>query len=428
MSAGSIRRTVVGNYRLVDFLGAGGMGEVYRGIHRTTGRVVAIKVLTNGRDAFAERFRNEARIQSALSHPHIATLYEYFEDEDLCCIAMEYVSGMSLEQILQSRGRVEPRQALAWFGQVVDAVAYVHARGVIHRDLKSNNVKVDDTGAVKVLDFGIAKSGDSPKLTTEGSVVGTLHYVAPEQVKGQPASQASDIWALGVVLYELVTGRVPFSGESISNVMTRILRGTFDLPSQVVGTLPRNVEQIITTCLRVEPSQRFRSAADLLDAVRQAQTGESGIVSARTHLQLSPSAKLGASIAAVVAAVAFLGVTLVKRPSIPTSHAADSVVPPVHDSAPEVIPNTSQNAASSRDVVIKVFGEGSAQVFRDGRLLGATPVTLQAHVGEWISITLRRDGYTESRQRFQVVDGENEYTYMLNRTPSSTPPSFAGSL
>ena len=433
MPTGVMRRTTIGSYRVVDFLGAGGMGEVYRGVHLTTGRVAAVKMLTASArtPAMVERFRNEGRIQSALTHPNIVALYDFFEFEGVPCIAMEYVSGESLDQVL-ARGPLDAALALAWFAQVTDAVGYVHQRGIVHRDLKSNNIKVDEQGRVKLLDFGIAKSGDSPKLTTDGSVVGTLHYLSPEQVRGSPATPASDIWALGVVLYEMATGRVPFASESLTGVMARILKGTYDPPHRDGTAVSAGITRIIARCLKVNPDQRYSSAEALLTDVRAQLTPAPRLP---TPVQRSSGEVLSfvrqrwallASIAAAAASVIFLITTLstcCAPPPLRPPQGPDTVAQQIPDTGAKASAAAAANpVAELRPVTIKVFGDVPAEVWRDGMRVGVTPFTFSARVGEWIRITLKHPGHEQIIRPFQVSAVSNEYAYTL----AGEPPPQAG--
>jgi eukaryotic-like serine/threonine-protein kinase len=438
MSAGAMKRSTIGNYRLVDFLGAGGMGEVYRGMHLTTGRVAAVKILTaTGRSpSMLERFRNEARIQAGLAHPGIVTLFEFFEADGLPCIAMEYVSGESLDHVVQTRGMLDATQALTWFAQVVDAVAYVHRQGIVHRDLKTNNIKIDDEGRARLLDFGIAKSGDSPKLTTDGSVVGTLHYLSPEQVRSSAASSASDIWALGVVLYEMVTGRVPFASETLTGVMVRILKGSYDPLTRDGHVVPQSIERIIARCLRLEPSQRYQSADALLADVRSQLSpspspGESGVSmlprpSGEIVAMLRSRGPLIASVSLAITALGFVAWSSFAccQPAPVNPEIARQLDSIRRDSGRTAVvtPVRPTSAAPLRPVVIKVFGDSPAEVFRDGVLLGKTPLRFEARIGDWVTLVLKRPGDADRRERFRIVDGVNEYTYFMS--PGS--PSSAG--
>jgi len=288
MSAGTLLNTTIGAYRLVDFLGAGGMGEVYRAVHVSLGRVVALKVLTAvAADAVSlERFRNEARVHALLQHPHIATLFDFLDQGGRPCIVMEYVDGETLDGVICRAGVLAQREALTWLAAIADAVAYLHDHGIIHRDIKSNNVKISSAGVVKLLDFGIAKASFSPTLTVTGSVIGTIHYLAPEQLAGGTAGPRSDVWALGVLLYEMVTGRMPFEGPR--SPADRIARAAYTPASQVCTTVSRDVDVVIGRCLRRRPEDRYASAAGLLADVRGLLAGPLGVAGSAGAGALEP--------------------------------------------------------------------------------------------------------------------------------------------
>src|SRR5262245_3712028 len=265
---GHLLNSYVGDYRLVDFLGKGGMGEVYRGVHSKIGRIVAIKVLSEaGREAMQERFRNEARIQARLNHPRIATLHDFVESNGLPCIVMEYVDGQTLDDCLKDFGPMSAQDALRLFGAIVDAVCYMHGNSVIHRDIKSNNIKITSSGEVKLLDFGIAKSDTTPNLTATGDVVGTLRYLSPEQLKGGIADARSDIWALGVLFYEMVSGVPPFDSPTLGELCEKIMKCSYAPPSTVNSGVPAEIEAMISRCLKKNPATRYQSAQSLLDDV-----------------------------------------------------------------------------------------------------------------------------------------------------------------
>jgi serine/threonine-protein kinase len=324
---------------------------------------------------------------------------------------------------------------------VVDAVAYIHARGIVHRDLKSNNVRIDESGRVKLLDFGIAKSGDSPRLTTDGSVIGTLHYLSPEQVTGGPATAASDTWALGVMLYEMVTGVVPFASESLTGVMARILKGAYDPPERGGEAVPAAITRIIAKCLMVEPAQRYASTRALLDHVRELAT-TAGPAAPGPAPRVLPGAvaftrhrwPLLASIGAATAAIGYFAWSTVccappaggdrLRDSLLAAESAaapaTATVPPPPrrvPAAPQVERPAVTATGELRPVTIKVFGDVAAEVWRDGRRLGVTPTTFQAPIGAWVRLTLRHAGREQVIPAFQVNAVHNEYVYTLAAEP-----------
>lgn len=260
---------IIGEYRLVSYIGAGGMGDVYRAEHVRLGRAAVVKVLKHldaGGLAW-QRFFNEARIQAELNHPNIAVLYAYYDSGVMPCIIMEYVDGLTLDQILQQNGRLAPEMALASFAKIVATVQYIHERGIIHRDIKPNNIKINSRGEIKLLDFGISKASFSQNLTADGSCIGTDHYLAPEQLQGHPASVASDIWALGALFYEMVTGKRAFEAESWGELYKAISSATYTAPTAFAPSLPPGLERVIGTCLRKSPSQRYPSAQALGQAL-----------------------------------------------------------------------------------------------------------------------------------------------------------------
>src|SRR5215212_6207626 len=263
----------VGEYRVVDFLGAGGMGEVYRALHSKIGRVAAVKVLTQATQAsgFVERFFNEARIQASLQHLNVATLYDFCEVQGQPCIIMEYVDGETIsERIAAYRAPLPLSETVYVFEKVCEAIDYVHRHGVLHRDIKSNNIKISSEGKVKLLDFGIAKAQNTQQqLTQAGSVIGTLQYLAPELIRGGTADASGDIWALGVLLYEMVTGRVPFDADTVGDLCDRIGRVQYTPPAQLNPGVPREVAAVIGHCLRKNPQERYRTAGELLADARK---------------------------------------------------------------------------------------------------------------------------------------------------------------
>jgi TolB-like protein/tetratricopeptide (TPR) repeat protein len=272
----------VAHYRILDKLGAGGMGDVYRAHDEELDRVVAIKVLsatTFGDPNARQRLVREARAAAALNHPHICTVYQVGQANGQTFIAMELVEGTTLTGRLAA-GALPPDQVVRFGIQLADALAHAHERGVIHRDLKSANVVVTPEGRVKVLDFGLAKRLAAPDLATEldatamqpGTVAGTVPYMAPEQLRGQPAQAASDVWALGAVLYEMAEGKRPFQGTTTFELSAAILN---EPPAPLAASVPAALQAVIKKCLEKEPSQRYKTGNDVRAALEVIQiTGD----------------------------------------------------------------------------------------------------------------------------------------------------------
>src|SRR5918911_287531 len=215
-----------GRYKIVRKLGAGGMANVYLAEDQELGRRVAIKILNERHandDQFVERFRREAKNAAALSHPNIVSIFDRGEAEGTYYIAMEYLDGRSLKELITTRGPAPINVAVDYARQILAALRVAHRQGLVHRDIKPHNLLVDGQGGVKVTDFGIARAGPS-QMTEEGSIIGTAQYLSPEQAQGAPVTPASDLYSVGIVLYELLTGTVPFGGETPVD-LARVARG-----------------------------------------------------------------------------------------------------------------------------------------------------------------------------------------------------------
>ena len=271
---------VLGPYRVLDKLGEGGMGEVYRARDTRLDRDVALKVLhadVADNPARLERFQREAKTVASLNHPNIVTLYSVEEDAGVRFLTMELIEGQGLDQVLTAGGL--PLERVFESGiAIADALAAAHDKGIVHRDLKPANVMLTRDGRVKVLDFGLAKVAEKAEwdqtvtqlapITTEGAVIGTVPYMSPEQLRGQQVDHRSDIFSLGILLYEMATGRRPFSGATKTDVMSSILRDTPRPLTQVNPALPHQLGRIIAQCLEKEPEERFHSAKDIRNALR----------------------------------------------------------------------------------------------------------------------------------------------------------------
>src|SRR5438094_1645213 len=254
-----------GRYRIIRKLGAGGMANVYLAEDQELGRRVAIKILDDRHaadDSFIERFRREAKNAAGLSHPNIVSIYDRGEAEGTYYIAMEYLAGRSLKELIVSRGPAAVRIAIDYTRQILAAIGYAHRHGIVHRDIKPHNVVVDSDGRLKVTDFGIARAGAS-QMTEVGSIIGTAQYLSPEQAKGAPVDQTSDLYSVGVVLYELLTGVVPFSGDTPVEIAMKHLSAVPEPPSAKRAEIPRNLDLIVMRALAKDPEDRYQSAAEM---------------------------------------------------------------------------------------------------------------------------------------------------------------------
>jgi beta-lactam-binding protein with PASTA domain/predicted Ser/Thr protein kinase len=257
-----------GRYRIIRRLGSGGMANVYLAEDQELGRRVAIKIL-NERHAsdeqFIERFRREAKNAAALSHPNIVSIYDRGEAEGTYYIAMEHLDGRNLKELLQARGPAPVRIAVEYARQILGALRFAHRKGIVHRDIKPHNVLVDAEGRLKVTDFGIARAGAASQMTEAGSIVGTAQYLSPEQARGGAVDQRSDLYSVGIVLYELVTGKVPFSGDSPVEIAMKHLSAKPPLASETRKDIPRDLDLVVMRALAKDPDERYQSA-DEMDA------------------------------------------------------------------------------------------------------------------------------------------------------------------
>jgi hypothetical protein len=319
----------LGPYEVVAPLGAGGMGEVYRATDARLGRDVALKVLP---EAFARdaqrmaRFEREAKILASLNHPDIASIYRLEESDSTRALVMELVEGPTLAERIK-QGRLPPEEALPIARQIAEGLEYAHERGIIHRDLKPSNIKLRADGAVKILDFGLAKAlegevteeelQNSPTLsaaaTRAGVLLGTAAYMSPEQARGKRVDRRADIWAFGCVLYEMLAGRGTFGGETTSDILACVIRAEPDWAALPASTAPR-IRELLLRCLQKDPRQRLQAIGDARIAIEEILSGsrstsEAGTGGAALTLWHVPMtwALLGLGLALGAAAAGFIG-------------------------------------------------------------------------------------------------------------------------
>jgi serine/threonine-protein kinase len=289
----------IGRYRITGRIGRGGMGMVYRGLDEALEREVAVKTLVAEGSFDPEsrrRFEVEAKAAARLSHPNIVTVHELGEDRGILFIAMELLPGADLDSLLKSGETLPLAEKLDVVAQVCRGLAYAHERGIVHRDIKPSNVRLLDDGTAKIMDFGIAKLGASHHITKTGMMVGTVHYMSPEQVRGRPLDGRSDAFSTGVILYELLAGERPFRGEDVTEILYKIVNEEPAVPDlAALGGMAPRLQEVLARALAKDPAARYPSAAAfghdveaLLDEVRRAQgparAAADGLAAARRAL------------------------------------------------------------------------------------------------------------------------------------------------
>ncbi len=266
--------TRIGSYEIVDALGEGGMGQVFRARHLISDRIEAMKVLLSASSSsqdMLDRFTREIRVLAGLNHPNIAALHTAFRHENQLVMIMEYVDGQDLRRCLQ--GGISLDQAVAYTQQVLAALDYAHSQNVIHRDIKPSNIMLTWDGRVKLLDFGIALATPDPRLTVTGSVVGSMHYIPPEQIYGEPPDERSDLYGMGVTLYEMITGRLPIEGANFPQVIAAHLQHRPVPPHVIDPRIPEAVSAVVMRALNKEKRERWQSAKEFSSALGQAYAG-----------------------------------------------------------------------------------------------------------------------------------------------------------
>lgn len=257
-----------GRYEIISRIGGGGMALVYKAHDVLLNRKVAVKVLRQQfvhDEEFIRRFRREAQSAASLSHPNVVSIYDVGQEEDVHFIVMEYVEGSNLNEIIHERAPLQPEEAVHIAAQICDALVSAHQNQIIHRDIKPHNILIGkNNGRVKVTDFGIARAVTASTITQTGSVVGSVHYFSPEHAKGTSTGEKSDLYSLGIVLYQMLTSKLPFHGESPISVALKHLQETFVEPRVINQLIPQSVENVILRAMRKNPSERYASASEML--------------------------------------------------------------------------------------------------------------------------------------------------------------------
>ena len=269
-----VGKVLAERYELIEKIAEGGMARVYRGRDLLLKRTIAIKILKDqmtGDAAFIRRFEREAQSAAALSHPHIVNIYDVGEQEGTYFMIMEHVDGSNLKQHIREKGRLPVHEAVRISRQIAEALEEAHKAGVVHRDIKPQNILFSREGKVKVTDFGIAIAGDGATVTVGDEIIGTVQYIAPEQARGEIAGKQSDLYSLGIVFYEMVTGKVPFTGESPVAVAMKHIQEQIVPPGRLVSDLPEQVEQVIMKAVEKDAANRYNTADEFLEDLFHAE-------------------------------------------------------------------------------------------------------------------------------------------------------------
>ena len=270
---GLVGTTVDGRYRVLSLLARGGMATVYEALDLRLDRVVALKIMhphLAHDQAFVSRFQREARAAARLTHGHVVAVYDQGDDNGIVYLAMEYVPGRTLRDVLRQYGPLTPEQALVFLDPVLEALVAAHAAGFVHRDIKPENVLISDDGRVKVADFGLARAVEPDgHSVTQGMIIGTVAYLSPEQVERGEADGRSDVYAAGILLFEMITGQVPHAGESPLSVAYQHVNSDVPPPSSIVRAITPDVDALVVTATRRDASLRYQSAIDFLSDTRR---------------------------------------------------------------------------------------------------------------------------------------------------------------
>ncbi len=266
-----IGRRINGRYKLIQMVGGGGMANVYLARDMILDRDVALKILRmdfNNDEEFIKRFNREAQSATSLAHPNIVSIYDVGEEDSIYYIVMEYVDGFTLKQYIQKYYPIPVDEALDIMRQITAAISHAHHNGIIHRDIKPQNILIDKEGTVKITDFGIALALSATNITQTNAVLGSVHYLSPEQARGGMANKKSDIYSLGIVMFELLTGRLPFSGESAVSIALKHLQSETPSPKRWNSEIPQSVENIILKATAKDSYYRYESVDSMEDDIR----------------------------------------------------------------------------------------------------------------------------------------------------------------
>lgn len=386
----------IAGYHLTQKLGSGGMGDVYKAYHSSLDRTAAIKILHQ--PDLADRFKNEAYIQSTVNHPNIARLYEFAIAGSSPCIIMEYVEGESLDAYLARRLPIGNDEAFKVLSQIISALRYLHSQHIQHRDIKPQNFRIQQDGAVKMLDFGIAKHKYTPKFTREGFIIGTTEYMAPEQFE-QKSDLKSDMWSFGVMAYEMATGYMPFEAASPSAQRARLSKGNYTSPRVLVPGISSNLLIIIEKCLKTNPVHRASA-----EEIHLLINGPAHTAKTRSKTELL---KVRPTLVMLFFCVILVSII------IASFYRSDTALQQKLDIVEK--PRATAGANESRKVMINVPGISRAVlVFPDGTEVAA-PYQVSGVNGQQVKFLIRAQGYKDKQVELEMKMGPRTYDFILEK-------------
>ena len=266
----NIGRKLDGRYEITELIGVGGMADVYKATDTMENRVVAVKILKpeySENEEFLRRFRNESKAIAVLSHPNIVKIYDVGFTDEIQFIVMEFIDGITLKELLEQQGVLRWKDALKFVSQILKALQHAHDKGIVHRDIKPQNIMLFPDGNIKVMDFGIARFSRIDGKTLSDKTIGSVHYISPEQAKGEMTDERSDIYSVGVMLYEMLTGRKPFDGDTPIAIAVKHMQETAIPPREIMPSIPESLEEIVLHAMERSPSRRYQSAAEMISDI-----------------------------------------------------------------------------------------------------------------------------------------------------------------
>ena len=262
-----IGKLVSGRYEIISLIGIGGMSNVYKAVDTKTGQTVAVKFMKPElfeNEELVRRFKNESKAISLLNHPNIIKVLDVSITPTEKYIVVEYIDGITLKEYIENRKILTVRETVRFTQTILDAIGYAHQNGIIHRDMKPQNVMLLRDGTIRIMDFGIARLSTANQHTVTDKAIGSVHYISPEQVKGKESDARSDIYSIGIMMYEMLTGVLPFTGDSAVNVAMKQVNETAKLPSRIVDAVPEGLEQIVMKAMEKNPADRYQSADEMI--------------------------------------------------------------------------------------------------------------------------------------------------------------------